>query len=258
MQSLVELLKHIRKHHHLTQSQLAEQLFVSHQAVSNWELEKSQPSLPTLQLISDTFAIPITEIIKATSESTNTNDFKFLSPEKNRIIKAYISLLVKNDNQPTLLEVYSEAGLDELSVPEFASITDIFDHITSQIDHEVLTTMTITDNISDPFELIADTVLPILYQHNTTLKILYMGTYAHGKWIKFLEYEYTKWATQFLNSFQGQTTSVPRSFLTELIVKWTLSIVSTWLTQPLPDSPAQFKPIFLKLTKTAPHDLFTL
>lgn len=256
MQSLIDLLKHIRKQHHLTQIQLAEQLFVSHQAVSSWELGKSQPSLPVLQLISDTFVIPITEIIKSTSEGPT--ELQFLSSEQNRIMKSYISLLSKNHQQPTILDVYSEAGLEINSVPDCSSITDIFNHITLQIDKEVMIKMTTTHNIRNPFELIAETIIPVLFHHNAMLKVLYTGTYANGEWIKYLEDEYTKWATKSLSSFQSQTVSVSRSFLIELIVKWTLSIVSTWLTQPIPESPAEFKLIFLELTQTAPNDLFAL
>lgn len=200
--------------------------------------------------------IPIADLIKSTSEGTA--ELQFLSSEKNRIIKAYISLLSKSPQQPTLLDIYSESGLEVNSVPEFASITDIFNHITLQIDKEVMTKMTSTRNIKNPFELIADTVLPVLFHHNAMLKVLYTGTYANGEWIKYLEENYTKWATKSLASFQSQTISVSRSFLIELIVKWTLSIISTWLTQPIPESPAEFKLTFLELTKKAPNDLFAL
>lgn len=56
-----EKIKQLRKEHNLTQSELAEKLFVTRQAVSLWEQGKVEPSKDTLVLIKDLYGISIDE-----------------------------------------------------------------------------------------------------------------------------------------------------------------------------------------------------
>lgn len=58
-----EKLQHLRKQHHLTQEQLAEQLFVSRTAVSKWESGRGYPNLESLKCISKRFSISIDELL---------------------------------------------------------------------------------------------------------------------------------------------------------------------------------------------------
>ena len=52
-----------RKNKNMTQDDLAEKLSVTRQAISNWETEKTQPDIETLQKISQTLEVSIEEII---------------------------------------------------------------------------------------------------------------------------------------------------------------------------------------------------
>ena len=54
--TLGQKLKELRKHHQLTQESVSEQLFVSRQAISNWEQDKEMRtySMLSLKLISNT------------------------------------------------------------------------------------------------------------------------------------------------------------------------------------------------------------
>ena len=58
-----EKLQQLRKQHHLTQEQLAEQLFVSRTAVSKWESGRGYPNLESLKCISKRFSISIDELL---------------------------------------------------------------------------------------------------------------------------------------------------------------------------------------------------
>lgn len=58
-----EKLQHLRKQHHLTQEQLAEQLYVSRTAVSKWESGRGYPNLESLKSISKLFSISIDELL---------------------------------------------------------------------------------------------------------------------------------------------------------------------------------------------------
>lgn len=57
-------LKEIRMKLNLTQEQVAEELFVSRQTISNWENEKSYPDILSIIKLSDLYAISLDELLK--------------------------------------------------------------------------------------------------------------------------------------------------------------------------------------------------
>ena len=56
-------IKKYRQDKKLTQDELAEKLCVTRQAISNWETEKTQPDIETLQKIAQTLEVSVEEII---------------------------------------------------------------------------------------------------------------------------------------------------------------------------------------------------
>ena len=56
-------IKKIRKNKGMTQDQLAEQLHVTHQAISNWETGKTQPDVEMLTRMAEIFGATMEEII---------------------------------------------------------------------------------------------------------------------------------------------------------------------------------------------------
>lgn len=56
-------IKQLRKEKSLSQEQLAEQLHVTRQAVSNWENGKTQPDIDTLTALSEAFSVSIERLI---------------------------------------------------------------------------------------------------------------------------------------------------------------------------------------------------
>lgn len=67
-----ERLKMIRQESNLTQEDLAKKLFVSRQAVSNYEQGKGYPSMDTLVKISNLFNISLDELLDSTAKSRYT------------------------------------------------------------------------------------------------------------------------------------------------------------------------------------------
>ncbi len=63
----------IRKENNLSQSQFAEKLNVTSQAVSKWENGRGIPDIEILKKISDEFNVDIREIIDGTKKNKNTN-----------------------------------------------------------------------------------------------------------------------------------------------------------------------------------------
>lgn len=56
-------IKQLRKEKSLSQEQLAEQLHVTRQAVSNWETAKTQPDIDTLTALSEAFDVSVERLI---------------------------------------------------------------------------------------------------------------------------------------------------------------------------------------------------
>ncbi|MEK4023022.1 helix-turn-helix transcriptional regulator [Bacillus safensis] len=61
---LHEKLKNIRIERGLTQQKVAEELFISRQAVSNWENGKNYPDITTIVLLSKLYDVTLDELLK--------------------------------------------------------------------------------------------------------------------------------------------------------------------------------------------------
>ena len=58
-----DILKNLREKNHLTQSQMAERVMVTRQAVSRWETGETQPNTDTLKLLSQEFDVSINTLL---------------------------------------------------------------------------------------------------------------------------------------------------------------------------------------------------
>ncbi len=60
-----DILRGLRKKHHLTQDELAEKVFITRQAVSRWEAGETVPGPETLKLLSVLFDVSINTLLGA-------------------------------------------------------------------------------------------------------------------------------------------------------------------------------------------------
>lgn len=63
MNEISNSIKTLRKENNLSQDQLAEKLYVTRQAVSNWENGKNQPDLDTLKRIAEVFGVSVERLL---------------------------------------------------------------------------------------------------------------------------------------------------------------------------------------------------
>lgn len=63
MSEISNSIKTLRKENNLSQDQLAEKLYVTRQAVSNWENGKNQPDLDTLKRIAEVFGVSVERLL---------------------------------------------------------------------------------------------------------------------------------------------------------------------------------------------------
>ena len=75
-----EIIKKLRKQHHLTQKEFADKLGVTYQAVSKWENGKNMPDITLLKEISNIFNIDIEELLTGKKVIENKKR------KKNRVI----------------------------------------------------------------------------------------------------------------------------------------------------------------------------
>lgn len=71
-----------RKLNNLTQSQLAEKLFISPQAVSKWELDQSEPDLATIKKITEIFHLTLDQFFS--EEKSLEEKVEAVNPDKER------------------------------------------------------------------------------------------------------------------------------------------------------------------------------
>ena len=63
MNNIGKNIKKLRQEKGITQEQLAERLHVTRQAVSNWEIGKTQPDIETLTVLAEFFEVTVEELI---------------------------------------------------------------------------------------------------------------------------------------------------------------------------------------------------
>ena len=71
MNNVGKNIKKLRKEKNITQDQLAEQLHVTRQAISNWEIGKTQPEIETLSAMAEYFEVTVEELIYETPQKNN-------------------------------------------------------------------------------------------------------------------------------------------------------------------------------------------
>ena len=94
MNMVSDSIKKLRKEKKLTQDQLAEQLHVTRQAVSNWEMGKTQPDVETLTQLAKIFGVSVERIIYGKEKKNWHLDIKILSPENGLGMGAVLAMII--------------------------------------------------------------------------------------------------------------------------------------------------------------------
>ena len=90
--SYPDKIKDLRRQHNLTQSEFADKLFVSRQAVSLWEQGKAAPSKDTLILLKELYGISIDEWIADCNDQADTPKHKLHISKKVILILPSLAL----------------------------------------------------------------------------------------------------------------------------------------------------------------------
>ena len=108
MNNFGEIIKDIRKKNNLTQKELADKLYVTYQAVSKWENNKSIPDISILQNISKMFNIDLNYL---TNTKKRNNTIYFILIIIFLILSLTITILITKNHtlkQLVMILIYQE------------------------------------------------------------------------------------------------------------------------------------------------------
>lgn len=93
MNVVSDSIKKLRKEKGMTQDELAEKLCVTRQAVSNWEMGKTQPDIETLTKLAEIFGVSVERIIYGKEKKRNMIDIK-IGPQEGIGMGACLAMII--------------------------------------------------------------------------------------------------------------------------------------------------------------------
>lgn len=150
----------------------------------------------------------------------------------------------------TISEIAKEAGISRQAVQRkhYVTVEELILDIRTRINDDVKQKLSEFDVSSkkSPYLIFAEEILPIIYDYRDWLKVL-CTTCMDPNWTKFIENQYIACFSQFLvKDVKG--TGFSQEFVQRVVVKEIFAIVTTWLSEELPEPPQSFSKKFLLLT----------
>lgn len=78
--AMKDMLAHVRRERGMTQSELAERLYITRQAVSRWETGETTPGIDMTKLIARTLDVPVTTLLEMPDEYCQSCGMMFTAP----------------------------------------------------------------------------------------------------------------------------------------------------------------------------------
>jgi len=181
---------------------------------------------------------------------------------RNKIINAFFELAINNPEKThfTMSEIAHQAGLTRQAIyrKHFRNFQEIVDYVHAMIDEQIYQVYRNYDITKDgnPFDYVADNVLPVIYEGRQWIAPLYIST-IDPSFEQFIVSTYTKWGMKNIQP-QSEKFHLPDDVLTQLIVEQTMVIIKNWIIQENPTPPDEFKDDFLRLIKSPLYDYLTI
>lgn len=137
----------------------------------------------------------------------------------------------------------------------FKNVDAIIERIHLLIDEEIGNEFEkfITSGNTDLIHFFIHKMLPHMYENKEWLKLLYSTT-LNSDWSDFLQKKYSPIVEVYLNNIR-KNDILSNFFLSHLIVKEFLAIVSSWLIDSNPEPASLFQKKFLHVLHTSLYDL---
>jgi AcrR family transcriptional regulator len=174
------------------------------------------------------------------------------------IIDALLRLAQRSPEKTTftLTEIAAEAHISRQAIYQkhFQNVDDIIKDMHLQIATKArkkYVHTAPTPGVS-PFQILADEMIPILYEHRDWLRIIYTSSLYIG-WMKHIENSYRQWLRPYIAEAYIDL-EVDFDLILQLLIGFVFSSSMAWLSQPFPLPPEIFKETFLKIVKLSPND----
>jgi AcrR family transcriptional regulator len=191
-------------------------------------------------------------------EQYNTEEIKLPLDTRQVIIDALFRLAQRFPEKTsfTLTEIASEAHISRQAIYQkhYRNVQDIIEDIYSQIGtntREKLTSFPPAPGTS-PFQILADELIPVLYEQRDWLRIIYTSSLYTG-WFQRLQNNYYTWLRPFVTEASDEL-QIDSDILLRLLVGYVFDLFVSWLSQPFPLPPEIFKIKFLQLVLLSPND----
>lgn len=172
------------------------------------------------------------------------------------IINAFFKVITKKDaRNVTMSDIAAEAQISRQAIYQkhFRTIDEIIDEIHQIIYRDIYSALNKFDPSCTTFnEYIANELLTRLYLHRDWLKLLHSSN-IDPNWQYFISQQYLPIISPHLKKISSQL-KISEEYIAMFIVKYYISIISSWLTQDLPIPPERFKKYFLQLVHTPISD----
>ncbi|CAM3102791.1 TetR/AcrR family transcriptional regulator [Lactococcus hircilactis] len=181
------------------------------------------------------------------------------SDSQRQLIEAFFRVAKEYPEQKmTFAMVAKRAGMSRENAyrNHFRGIPEIIERIHFLIDNEIRTDFEKFISSEDPdISKFFSTILPFLYEKQEWLRVLF-NSYIDPNWLMFLQQKYIPLFTDYLDKL-GKVDVFSNAFLSQIVVKEFLSIISTWLSTDSPEPPALFVKKFIHLLQQSPIDMLT-
>lgn len=148
--NLGKTIQTLRKEKNLTQNELAEKLFVSYQAISQWENGNTNPDITIIPNIADVFGITIDELFgrpkkESINEECSWEKISIKDFNKNTL---YILLVEGNKLQKAIDYKEFLKRYEDIDINVTGEIKDVYSHFSVKVDGEVRGSVVAGDGVN--------------------------------------------------------------------------------------------------------------
>lgn len=228
-------IKLLRQSKGLTQRDLADTLYISYQAVSNWERHQSQPTADMLHAILEKDHLPADFFITTPIQQQRMQ-------EQAQILRGFLeSLMYCAHKQPSYDTIAQFANLSITTVRQhFPNYDALIYQFMVSIDDQIKPTVEIHLLAQeDLITIFTKYMAPRLYAEREKLHLLYTRPYLKETWLRFIKLRYKQLI------LQCQPKVIETTYLLDILI----TFITVWLSAVYPEPLTTFQHRIQHLTR---------
>lgn len=227
-------IKLLRQSKGLTQRDLVDTLYISYQAVSNWERHQSQPTADMLLAILEKYHLPHDFFITQSKQQC--------TQEKEQILRGFLeSLMYCASKPPSYATIAQFANLSIAQICQhFPNYEALVNQFMVTVDDQIKPTVEMHLIAHEDLITIFSThMAPRLYAEREKLHLLYTRPYLKDTWLRFIKGRYKQLIQQW------QPKAIDATYMLDVLI----TFISVWLSAVHPEPLATFQRRIQHLTR---------